>query len=327
MIACGQCGQAVAPDALACPQCKTLVHAAELEDLKTQALFHEAAGRFGLARDAWMRTLARLPPDTTQAEWVRVHVHQIDDLPAPEAAAAPSAAPRWLARLGPLAPILIVLFKGKGLLALFNAKSLITLGAFMGVYAQSFGAAFGVGFALLILVHELGHYVDIRRRGLPADMPVFLPGLGAYVRWRAMGVSSVVRAEVSLAGPLAGALAAVACAAIWWTTGSPIWAALARTSAWLNVFNLIPIWALDGGQAFGAFDRTDRVVIVSLCLVLLLLLHEPVFFLVAAGAIYRLFTKDLAGVAGRPTMAYMSLVLISLGLIMRLMPGEGAGLP
>jgi Zn-dependent protease len=220
-----------------------------------------------------------------------------------------------------------VLFKGKGLLALFNAKSLFTLGAFMGIYAQSFGVAFGIGFALLILVHEMGHYIDIRRRGLPADMPVFLPGLGAYVRWRALGVSDVVRAEVSLAGPLAGVVAAIVCAIVWWNTGSPLWAALARAGAWLNVLNLIPVWALDGGQAFGALDRSDRIVLLSLSVVLWLLLGEAVFMLVAAGAIYRLFTKDLAPAPSRMTMAYMGAVLVALGVVMRLMPGEGAGLP
>jgi len=70
-------------------------------------------------------------------------------------------------------------------------------------YWAVYGVKFGVGFAILILVHEMGHFVDIKRRGLPADMPVFLPGFGAYVRWTALGVSARTRAFVSLAGPLA----------------------------------------------------------------------------------------------------------------------------
>ena len=273
-----------------------------------------------------MLILERLPADTTQAAWVCSHIHAIDDMPdaTPEPAAPP---PAWIKRLGPLAPIVAVLLKGKGLLALFKAKSLLTLGAFMVVYARLFGAAFGVGFALLILAHEMGHYIDVRRRGLPADMPVFLPGLGAYVRWRALGVSNVVRAEVSLAGPLAGAFAAVTCAVVWWTTGSPVWAALARASAWLNVLNLIPVWALDGGQAFSAFDRADRIALLTISIVLWLVFGEAIFLLVAAGATYRLFTKDLPPSPSRMTMAYMGVLLACLGMIMRLMPGQGAGLP
>ena len=58
---------------------------------------------------------------------------------------------------------------------------------------------FGIGFAALILIHEMGHFIDIKRRGLPAEMPVFLPGLGAYVRWQAMGVPLETRAAISLA--------------------------------------------------------------------------------------------------------------------------------
>jgi hypothetical protein len=67
--------------------------------------------------------------------------------------------------------------------------------------------------------------------------------------------------------------------------------------------------------------------LLSVSLVLWLALGEPVFLLVAAGAIYRLFTKDFAATPSRATMAYMGCLLISLGLIMRLMPGQGAGLP
>src|SRR6202050_2211738 len=104
---------------------------------------------------------------------------------------------------------------------------------------------FGSGFALLILIHEMGHFIDIKRRGLPADMPVFLPGLGAYVRWQAMGVSQETRSAVSLAGPLAGFFASLACAALWWQTHDPLWASLARSGAILNVLNLIPVWVLD----------------------------------------------------------------------------------
>ena len=103
----------------------------------------------------------------------------------------------WLRLLGPLAPLAILLVKGKFLLALFKLKFLLSFGTFIAFYWALFGLKFGVGFALLILVHEMGHFVAIKRRGLPADMPVFLPGFGAYVRWTALGVTAV-RAEAAL---------------------------------------------------------------------------------------------------------------------------------
>jgi Zn-dependent protease len=324
---CRRCFGPLESEALACPRCHAFVYEDELNRLKSEAQAAETAGHFSLARDKWVRMLSHLPADTKQAAWVMEHLAELQGVDDTNTPPETSAAPSWLARLGPLAPLLLILFKGKGLLALFNAKSLLSLGAFVGFYGSEFGWAFGAGFAVLILIHEMGHYIDIRRRGLPADMPVFLPGLGAYVRWRAMGVDDVVRAEVSLAGPLAGALAAWACAGLWIVTDAPLWAALARAGAWLNIMNLIPVWALDGGQAARVLDRSHRLAIASLAVVLWLLFHEAVFVLVAAGALWRTFTGEAPSRASTPLATYFCGLLISLGLSMWLMPGSGAGLP
>src|SRR5262249_26745280 len=147
-------------------------------------------------------------------------------------------------------------------------------------------------FAIQILVHELGHFIDIRRRGLPADLPVFLPGFGAFVRWQAMGVPLTTRAAVSLAGPFAGFMGAAVCAAMWFRSGDPLWAALARSGAWLNLLNLIPVWALDGGHACLALTRSQRGFLLITSLILLLFVGEGMFLLIALGATWRLFTKD-----------------------------------
>jgi len=179
----------------------------------------------------------------------------------------------------------------------------------------------------LILVHEMGHFIDIKRRGLPAEMPVFLPGFGAYVRWRALGVSLETRAAVSLAGPLAGWLGAVACALLWWKTGDAIWAALAHASAWLNVLNLIPVWVLDGGQAALALSRTERIVLLVSSLALWLGLGQGTFLLVALGAAWRLFTKDLPSRPSHAITAYFLAVLSLLGLLMWMVPTQSAHMP
>jgi Zn-dependent protease len=180
---------------------------------------------------------------------------------------------------------------------------------------------FGLGFAALIFLHEMGHFIDIKRRGLPAEMPIFLPGLGAYVRWQALGVSRETRAAVSLAGPLAGFLAAAGCAFVWWQTGNGLWAALARASAWLNVLNLIPVWVLDGGQAALALDKQERVWVLTSSVALALLLGQNVFYLVALGAGFRIFTKDLPPQPSRVSTAYYISVLTALGLVMWYLPG------
>jgi Zn-dependent protease len=322
---CKKCSRDLAPDALVCDRCHTLTHAEELEQLSAGAKALENAGENRKAREAWLKTLEFLPPDSRQAEWVRDHARRLESLPA--VASASDARSKWMQKLGPLAPIAVALAKGKVLLSLVSLKFVISLAAFMGVYWALFGLKFGIGFAVLILIHEMGHFIDVKRRGLPADMPVFLPGLGAYVRWRAMGVSGEARAAISLAGPFAGWLAAVACALVWWKTGAPIWAALARASAWLNVLNLIPVSILDGGQAILPLSKAERIVLMSACIALWLLLGESVFFLVAAGATWKLFTKDLPPKPSPAITGYFVGVLASLGFLMWLMPGKGFGAP
>jgi Zn-dependent protease len=172
----------------------------------------------------------------------------------------------------------------------------------------------------------MGHFIDIKRRGLPAEMPVFLPGFGAYVRWTALGVSLETRAAISLAGPLAGFLASVGCVLLWWQTGSPLWAALARAGAVLNLLNLIPVWVLDGGQAALALSKTERIILLTACLALWLVLGENMFFLVALGAGYQVFLAgNLPAHPSRGITVYFIAVLTALGVMIRLLPGHGLG--
>lgn len=308
-----------------CPQCHALVHADELGRLSAGGKAQEELGNWNQAREYWLKILELLPADSAQTAWVHDHVRRIQTISnAPSAGGGPGNRD-WARKLGPLAPIALALAKGKVFLSLFSLKFLVSLTAFVGVYWGLFGAKFGIGFAALILFHEMGHFIDVKRRGLPAEMPVFLPGLGAYVKWQALGVSPETRAAVSLAGPLAGWVASLICMLIWWKTGSPLWAGLARASAWLNVLNLIPVWALDGGQAVLAMNKAERLFLVTACLAIWLFVGESVFFLVAAGACWRLFTKDMPSHASRATTAYFVSVLACLALIMWIIPGKGFG--
>jgi Zn-dependent protease len=262
--------------------------------------------------------LELLPDDSLQSEWIRKHEQQLN-LAQQSTKAADSKNP-WISRLGPLAVVLAALMKGKALFALFNLKFLISLAAFFAFYLKAYGVFFGLGFVTLIVVHEMGHYVHIRSRGLPADMPVFLPGLGAYVRWEALGVTKETRATVSLAGPLAGCLAVAACAALWKFSDNGLWAGLLRAGAMLNIVNLIPVWALDGSKAAEILDKSERWILLIACIILWLFLGQGVFFFVAAGFAYRLFTKDFPATPNRfITIYYLSLLVFS-GVLMWLAP-------
>ena len=326
---CRRCGRDLNLGALVCEHCQALVHSEQLDQLADSAKVLEAKGQFRQAREEWLMGLRFLPPNSRQADWIVQHARVLEQragaavLPA-QSEPKPADHP-WAKRLGPLAPVAILLAKGKFLIsALFKLKFLFSFVAFFGVYWALWGPRFGIGFAVMILIHEMGHYIDVKRRGLPADMPVFLPGFGAYVRWEAMGVSLETRAAVALAGPLAGFLAAFAAAVVWWRTGDPLWAALARSGAVLNLLNLIPVWALDGGHAAQALSKSERIALLIACLALWLLLGEGMFVLVALGAGYQVFfAGDLPAHPSRKTTIYFIAVLAALGVLMRALPGQG----
>jgi Zn-dependent protease len=199
--------------------------------------------------------------------------------------------PSWVKKLGPFGPFALLLLKLKGVLfAILKLKFLFSFGTFIVLYVALFGWRYGLGIAASILIHEMGHYIDIRRRGLPAEMPVFLPGLGAYVRWNALGVTRSQIAQISLAGPLAGWIAAAICFIAYTYTHDPLWAALARTGAVLNTLNLIPVWVLDGGTATFALDALGRAALLVTALALWGYTGESFFLFVAAGFAWRIFT-------------------------------------
>jgi Zn-dependent protease len=124
-------------------------------------------------------------------------------------------------------------------------------------YSLWFGSwEFGLGFVLLILVHELGHVAEARRQGLPVTLPTFIPFLGAFVTVRQGGIAPWRSALVSLAGPFVGGLGAAAV----WAVGSArdtVWlVVLANIGFLLNAFNLLPIGFLDGGSVFQAISQS-----------------------------------------------------------------------
>lgn len=320
--ACRRCSASLSSDAQVCRHCHTLVHAEELEQLAASARMFEEQRDLRQAREQWLKALPMLPEDSRQALWIQEHVRHLN-FPVP----AEPVRSRWLGRLAPVAPVAIALSKGKALLALFNAKFILSFGAFLGVYWSLYGVAFALGFAIQILIHEMGHYIDVRRRGLPADMPMFLPGLGAFVRWNALGVSLETRAAVSLAGPLAGCMAAAACGLLWLTTGNSIWGALARSGAWLNLLNLIPVWGLDGGHAFQALSRRQRGALLASALVLFLLIGDALLLLIALGATWRMFTKDYPEQPSLFATYYFAVVLVALAGLVWILPGQGFGSP
>jgi Zn-dependent protease len=314
-------------EALACPQCQALIHSERLDQLARDARALELRGSLAQAHELWSYSLTLLPPDSKQTEWVHERLRALEQAQAKSADAQPakpaSPAPqsKWVKRLGPLGPVVLLLFKFKTLfLAIFKLKFLFSFLFFIAIYVGLFGWRFGLGISICILIHEMGHFIDIKRRGLPAEMPVFLPGLGAYVRWSAMGVTRRQIAQISLAGPLAGWIAAAICFLIYAQTQDPVWAALARTGAVLNILNLIPVWVLDGGQAAGVLGAVERAALLAVALGLWAYTRETIFLFVAAGVTWRLFTRDKPDDSDWSTWAYYAALLAALAVLLHATP-------
>jgi Zn-dependent protease len=145
-----------------------------------------------------------------------------------------------------LAPVAVAV----GLLIKFGVFTIKFFGIFLAVagYTLIWGLPFAVGIVLLILAHELGHYVEARRSGLDPQLPVFIPFLGAYVALRNARFDPWTDARVSLAGPVAGGLAAAGCFVAGVIADSDLLQALAFTGFLLNLVNLVPVWILDGAH-------------------------------------------------------------------------------
>jgi Zn-dependent protease len=242
---------------------------------------------------------------------------------------------------GPLlvAGALAVKFLGplKGLLlALPKLKLLTTSGSMLvSVAAYSFiwGWKFALGFVLLLLVHELGHVIQLRREGIEASAPMFIPFLGAVVSAKSLGDDATAEARVGLAGPILGSLGAAALIPVWLITGDDFWQALAFTGFFLNLFNLLPVVPLDGGRAMAAMSPWMWFVGLGAMVGVAFAFPNPIIILIALFAAFETWRRWKALRAGGEQAASyyrvkplhrVLVVVVYVGLIVGLVVGMDA---
>ena len=175
--------------------------------------------------------------------------------------------------------LLIVKFGG----VLLKLKVITTGGTMLvsiAAYAWFWGLPFAIGFVLLIFVHELGHVLELRRQGIPASAPLFIPFLGAVIGMKQLPDDAWKEARVALAGPILGSVGAAACWIAGEATGSELLIGLAFVGFFLNLFNLIPIVPLDGGRAAGALHPVFWFVGLLMMLALVVLRPNPILILI-----------------------------------------------
>jgi len=115
-------------------------------------------------------------------------------------------------------------------------------------YALIFGWWYAVGFVVLIFIHEMGHFVAARMRGLDVGAPTFIPFVGAWIEMKTMPHDVETEAYVGIAGPLAGTAGALLCYFLARSYGSDLLLALSYAGFFINLFNLIPLSPFDGGR-------------------------------------------------------------------------------
>jgi Zn-dependent protease len=289
--ACPECGSPTDASALSCARCGRLRYTAELEQFAQQAQTAMQAGDLTAARDYWLKAVELLPEDTVQYRSVRA---RIGDLSRQISAANSASQTSWKRKAtGAGSAAVLLLSKGKLLLlGLTKLSTLISMFAFFGVYWTLYGWGFALGLVLSIYVHEMGHVSALRRYGIPASAPMFIPFFGAFIGVRSASLDPVQDSRVGLAGPMYGLAAAAFCLAAQPLTGSMTVGAIAHTAAVINLFNLIPVWQLDGSRGLHSLTRIQRGMLLVVALGLWAITREGMLLLIALGLAYRLFTKD-----------------------------------
>ena len=189
---------------------------------------------------------------------------------------------RRLSAIG--AAIVAVLAKLKAILLLLPKVKLLassgTILVSLVAYALLWGFPFAAGFIALLFIHEMGHAIALRREGIKASWPMFIPFLGAVIAARSLGNNATAEARVGLAGPILGSIGAAACVLVWHATGNDLWRALAFTGFFLNLFNLLPVVPLDGGRAMAAMAPWMWFVGFAAMIPLAIIFPNPIILLI-----------------------------------------------
>lgn len=144
-------------------------------------------------------------------------------------------------------------FEGFGAMqyAVAGGSFVVTIAA----YATQAPLAVVVGFVVITLIHEIGHAIAIRMKGLRTGIMVFIPFIGGAVTLKDQPRSVFDDAIIGLAGPFFGTLASLVVLQVYKWTHDPLYLLIAWLGFALNLFNLLPIGMLDGGRISAAITK------------------------------------------------------------------------
>jgi len=313
---CARCGTELPPDALACPACAVLVHADTLKQLAAEADIATQARDLSSARNYWAAARRLLPAHAQQHAVIRERIadltRRIDAAAEGNPAASDQTETPWWRRgaAGLVTVGLVLVSKLKFLLlGLTKASTFISMFAFFGVYWSIFGWPLALGVVLSIYIHEMGHVAMLRRLGISAGAPMFIPGVGAFVMLKQHVADPLTDAKIGLAGPVWGLGAALTAFGVYALTGGRIWLAIAQLTGFVNLFNLVPVWQLDGSRGLHVLARWERWVLVAAIAPALLLTEQRLLFIVGGVAVWRSLQQDTGPGDTRVLATFVGLVI------------------
>jgi Zn-dependent protease len=183
------------------------------------------------------------------------------------------------------------------------------------------GIGFAIGIVATIYVHEMGHVAALRRYGIEASAPMFVPGFGAFVRLKQYPTDAHEEARTGLAGPLWGLVAASVAAALGWAFGWKTALAVGSVAATINCFNLVPVWQLDGARGLRALSRSQRIAVAVTGIVAVMVFHQWMPAVVGGVTLVRSFGKDVPAEGDGGIFWLFATLLVALGWLATLPTG------
>lgn len=171
-----------------------------------------------------------------------------DSAPAPQQK-------HWVVMLG-------VVFKLLKTAKVFKAA---LVAASVSVYSVMFTFEFAIALVAILVFHEYGHLRAMKRFGIPTKGMYLIPFVGGlavgdkpHSRWQDI--------YISLMGPVFGLIMTVVFYIAYLITGGHFVGLVASTSALINLFNLLPVYPLDGGRVVKSlvFSGRKKIALVLL---------------------------------------------------------------
>ncbi|MFO0594590.1 MAG: hypothetical protein U0228_04780 [Myxococcaceae bacterium] len=283
---CPRCGTTAPLHFVACPKCFTLFFAAELTQLSTEADALEKNGDVVGALEKLRQMEPMLPRTATQATQLKARITALEAKAGTSGSKSKGGQRGWLAGIGAV----VVAILGKAKFLLLGLAKLPTLLTFF-LSASLWGGSSGLGLGLVVLgsiyVHEMGHTFAFRRYGIAVTAPMFVPGFGAFVRGAHYPKSESAIGDVALSGPVWGGVSGIVTLVVALALKQEWLAGAAVLIAEINLFNLIPVWQLDGSRAAAVLSRTQLLALGAVTLVLGGVAGSPMAMISGAGLMAR----------------------------------------